>query len=83
MRRAIPLRSRKSQLPAWLRDRAPEGLCRLDPLRDDDLRVGHGFFVGRAVGHAAGEFGHFDDEGSVGFAPINDEFVAHQSISSW
>ena len=44
---------------------------------DDNLRIGDGFLVGRAVGHAAGEFGHLGDEASVGLVPVDDEFVAH------
>jgi len=30
-------------------------------------------------GHAAGEFGDFDEEGVVLLAPVEDEFVAHFS----
>ena len=58
-------------------DFAAEGTSGVDPFLDDDLRVGHGLLVGGAVGHAAGKFRHFDDEGVVRLAPIDDEFVAH------
>jgi hypothetical protein len=52
-----------------------------NPLLDDDLGVCHGLLIGGSVGHAAGEFGDFDDKGFVGFAPVDDEFVAHVSRS--
>ena len=46
-----------------------------DPLGDDDLGIGNGFFISGSVGHAAGEFGYFDEEGLIFFAPVDDEFV--------
>lgn len=52
-----------------------------NPLGDDDLGVGDGFFVGGSVGHAAGEFGDFYEEDSVFFAPVGDEVVWHVSRS--
>lgn len=58
---------------------ASEGLGRFDPLGDDGLGVGDGFFVGGSVGHAAGEFRDFDEEGLIVLAPVDDEFVAHVS----
>ena len=60
-------------------DGASEGLGGFDPLGDDDFGVGDGFFVGGSVGHAAGEFRDFDEEGLIFFAPVDDEFVAHVS----
>ena len=60
-------------------DGASEGLGGFDPLGDDDFGVGDGFFVGGPVGHAAGEFRDFDEEGLIFFAPVDDEFVAHVS----
>ena len=61
----------------WLGDGAVEGAGGFEPLCDDGLGVGEGFFVGGAIGHAAWEFRDFDDEGVVFFAPVDDEFVAH------
>ena len=60
-------------------DRASEGLGGFNPLGDDGLGVGDGFFVGGSVGHAAGEFGDFHEEGLIFLAPVDDEFVAHVS----
>ena len=49
------------------------------PLLDDELCVRDGFLAGRAVGHAAGQFGDFDDETLVGAAPVDDEFIANRA----
>jgi hypothetical protein len=68
---------RINEFAAWLGDGATEGLGGFDPFGDNGLGVGDGFFVGGTVGHAAGEFGDFDDEARVSFAPVDDEFVAH------
>ena len=70
-----------SQLAARLGDGAAEFAGGFQPLPDDELGVGDGFLIGRAVGHAAGQFGDFDDETLVGAAPVDDEFVAHISRS--
>jgi len=67
------------ELAFRLGDGAVEGPGGCYPPGDDGLGVGDGFFVGRAVGHAAGEFGDFDEEGVVLLAPVDDEFVAHFS----
>ena len=48
----------------------------------EDLGCGKGLetpFSLLGVGHAAGEFGDFDEEGVVLLAPVDDEFVAHVS----
>ena len=60
-------------------DGAVEGAGGFDPLGNDRLGVGDSFFVGSAVGHAAGEFGDLDQERVVFLAPVDDEFVAHVS----
>ena len=60
-------------------DGVVEGDRGFDPLGDDDLGVCDGFLVGGAIGHAAGEFGDFNEEGLVFLAPVDDEFVAHVS----
>ena len=65
-----------SELAARLRDGAAEFASGFQPLPDDELGVGDGFLIGRAIGHAAGQFGDFDDETFVGSAPVDDEFVA-------
>jgi hypothetical protein len=62
-----------------LGDGAAEGLGGFDPFGDDGLGVGDGFFVGGSVGHAAGEFWDFNEEGLIFFAPVDDEFVSHVS----
>jgi len=63
----------------WLRDGAVEGADGFDPLGDDGLVVGDGFFARCAVGNEAGESWDFDEEGVVLLAPVDDEFVAHVS----
>ena len=58
----------------------------------EDLGCGKGFLLRQGYGgrvetpfsllgggHAAGEFGDFDEEGVVLLAPVDDEFVAHVS----
>ena len=67
------------ELAFWFGDGAVERAGGFDPLSNDGLGVGDGFFVGGAVGHAAGELGNLDEERVVFFAPVDDEFVAHVS----
>jgi len=62
-----------------LGDGAVEGPGGFNPPGDDGLGVGDGFFVGCAVGHAAGEFGDFDEEGVFLLAAVDDKFVTHVS----
>ena len=72
-------RSGVGEFAFGFRNGASESLGGFHPLGDDDLGVGDGFFVGGSVGHAAGEFGDFHEEGLIFLAPVDDEFVAHVS----
>ena len=66
------------EFSAWLGNRAAEFARTFDPFVDDNFGIHHGFGASLAVGHAAGQFGHFDNEAVVVLAPINDEFVANR-----
>ena len=64
------------EFSARLGDRASKFTCGFDPFLDDLLGVGDRFGVRLTVGHAAGEFRHFDNETIVVFAPVNDQLIA-------
>jgi len=66
---------RVGELPTRLGDRAPKFARGLDPFIDHDFSVRDGFGISLTVGHAAGEFGNFDNETVVVLAPVNDQFV--------
>jgi len=51
-----------------------------EPFLNDDFYVGESFLVGLSVGGAAGKFGDFGDEGFVGLAPIDDDFVFRHRV---
>lgn len=69
--------SREHQLPARLRHVAAEVAGGFDPFGGNLLDRFERGPLGRAVGYAAGEFGDFGDEGLIGFAPVDDDFVLH------
>src|SRR5438093_654310 len=69
------MRSRVREFAARLGNRAAEFARGLDPFVDHDFGVRDGFGVRLAVGHAAWQFRHFDDEALVVFAPVNDQLV--------
>jgi len=48
-----------------LRDEAIEFAGRFEPFLDDDLDIFNGILIGPSIGHAAGQFGDFSDEGVV------------------
>ena len=65
-----------------LRDWPPDGFGCFNPFLNHCLRVGHGFFVSRAVGHAARQFGHVNNESVVILAPMDNELVFFISFFS-
>jgi hypothetical protein len=68
-----------------LGDRAPKFARGFDPVLYDDFCVCDCVDLSLAVGHAAGEFGNFDNETVVVIAPVNPpscEATARQVISS-
>src|SRR5205823_9200716 len=71
------IRSGVCEFTARFGNRAAEFARGFNPFLDDLFRVFYGFGIGLAVGHAAWELWHFDNEAVVVFAPINDQFVTH------
>src|SRR6266436_3943948 len=74
--------SRVGEFSAWFRNRATKFARGFDPLADDDFGVRDGFRIGLTVGHAAGQFRHFDNEAVVFPAPVNDHFVTRRHSMS-
>src|SRR6266567_840523 len=58
-------------------NRATEFARGFNPFVNDFFGIFHCFGIALAVGHAAREFRHFNDEAVVVFAPVNDQFVTH------
>src|SRR3954452_1497946 len=52
----------------------------VDPFPRDALDGGKGLGFCATVGHASREFGNLGEEGLVGVAPVNDDFVLHLSV---
>ncbi len=66
--------------PFGLRDRTPRFSGRFDPLLNDDLNMGQGFLMGRAISGAAGQLGHFRNEGLIFFAPVDNHLIFARSL---
>lgn len=68
-------RSGKHESPFGFGDGAAEFAGGFDPFLDDHAGMGERFFIGCAVGHAAGQFRHFNDEGLIFLAPVDNQLV--------
>src|SRR5439155_5171449 len=75
--RTTRIRSGVCEFTTRFGNRAAKFARGFNPFVDDLFCVFYGFGITLAVGHAAWELWHFDNEAVVVFAPINDQFVTH------